>query len=250
MFLDLSMEHLVWDHTSSLVYTSRRLNGGDQQLRVSIAKRRAVNRKELAASNGVYTATDQVFLIPTAEILPLLQQGREPQPGDRVTPDPDPAGAGTNEAAGTVDYVVLPEGVAGQRRDKNGPQCWKITARNLVLAFELYDLIDIQRPALQYDAAGAVVRKWPDTDGAGQVVYGQLPARVQLLTQEETEERELRGFRSTYAVIVSKQLALGSEDRVRWVPRGQTTPVYLQILGQHNPQRIDELPVLDCVLPP
>jgi hypothetical protein len=71
---------------------------------------------------------------------------------------------------------------------------------------------------------------------------------VQLLTTELTETLGVHGFKGKYAVTVSQDVTTVQGDRIKWT--SPTGTVYLDILGQHNPQRIDELPVLDCqVLP-
>jgi hypothetical protein len=233
--IDTSQNYLVWDACEPIIFGSANKSMGNQQAKhvisnqeitVGLAKRRAPTTKELSTSNGAYTGADLVWIIPRLE----YQTGfPPPKPGDYVL---------DNDG---VQWTILPAGVSFNALKSD----WKCFTRNLVLAYQLYDLIDIQRPAISYDAAGAIVRSWPDDAiPQGATIAYQLPAKVQLLTQQSSLALGVSGMRGDYAVIINKDLELVKSDRVAWyTPKGT---VYLDILAQHNPQRIDELPVLDC----
>lgn len=230
--LDHSRDYLAWDNTEAVRLTSRRKSsaGGDMTDLVPVARRRALTRRELAASRGVYVATDLVWEIPSDQIQALLLDRRQPKPGDLVEPED-----------GTAEQYTALE-VKGQCRDAAGYQTWVLTSRNLALHHDLRDLVDIQRPATSYDRSGTRLKLWPPEGGS--TPYRSLPARVQLLTEELADERGIHGFKGTHAVIVGRPVDLTAEDRIKW---GST---YLEILGLHNPERIDELPVIDAVLAP
>jgi head-tail adaptor len=228
MQLDLSQDYLSWDNTEAVQYASVR-NTDTMYDVIPMVRRRMLSAKELAASGGAYIGGDSAFLIPTPLLAALLAQERQPKPGDQILD------------AGGQTWTVL--GAQGQKQDRTAYQTWKCVCRNLAIVYDLQDLIDIQRATITYDAGGGKVKTWP-SDGGGSTPYPSLPARVQLLTDEVVEERGMRGFRGTHAVIVSKQLSVTYEDRIKW------GSVYLDIVGYHNPERIDELPVIDAMLPP
>ncbi len=222
MNIDASQNYLVWSNTEAVTFGSKSSQGTSNYF-VPIAKRRAPTYKELAASNGAYTGQDLVWLLPNA----LLPAGAKPKPGDPVT-DAD----GTKWTTLEVAWNAL-------------KATWRMVTRNLVLAYQLRALIDIQRPAITYDGAAGVLRGWPDdASPSGSVAYAAVPAKVQLITQETQEVFGVLGLQGNYAVTVGQDVAILKVDRVKW--NSPTGTVYLDILGQRNPQRIDELPLLDC----
>lgn len=230
--IDASQNYKVWGNTEPITLGSVERQGTGLAVQstanIPIAKRRAPTFRELSASNGAYTGADLVWLLPVAQ---LPTGTPNPKPGDRI---PD--------ASGTI-WTVLEAALNALK------STWRLMTRNLALAYQLYDTIDIQRAAITYDKAGAIVRGWPDdATPTGTVVYPALPAKVQLLTQETKEVFGVYGLSGTYAVTVAHDLVTQKMDRIAWRPSGTT--IYLDILGQHNPQRIDELPVLDCQLQP
>lgn len=245
MNIDATANWLVWDNTEAVTYTSHRTttaSAGDAVLANVTAKRRNPSDRELAVSQGVYTSQDLVWLVPQANLTGLTPGGdKEPvaKPADTIT-----------DAAGNV-WTVL------EVFFNTLKSTWRLMTRNLAIAFDLQDAVDIQRYTLTYDAAGAPVRAWPDNNvgtilAAGSTPYAALPARAQLLTDEIKDERGLRGFQGNYAVYLSQQVQVTQEDRVKWTDKS-TSPAtvrYLDILGIHNPLRIDELPVLDARLAP
>jgi hypothetical protein len=67
-----------------------------------------------------------------------------------------------------------------------------------------------------------------------------------LLTQEIVDERLVRGFQGTHAVVVDRQIAVTNQDRIAWSDATGAVQ-YLDIVGYHNPEQIGELPVVDCL---
>lgn len=228
-------DYLTWDNTEPVQYERARHGDSfppadrtkpsqaDILAPISVAKRRAVNRKELAASAGVYTPKDLVWLIPQA----VLTTGLVPKPGDAVLDN--------NGDRWTVLELAL----------NKFKQTWRLTCRNFVLSEALYDKIDILRANLDIDAAGAYVKNFDDALGIQnngmRYLYRQLPCRVQLITNEIVDERGIRGFQATTQIILSKQIDVTFEDRVIFGDK------IFDITGYHNPERIDELPVLDVL---
>lgn len=232
-------DYLVWDNSEPV--RIERARRGAPQLDATIAKRRSLTQRELAASGGVYTGDDCVWLVPRA----LLPPDWAFEPADAVVPQPPKDDASSR-------YVVL------EANDQKWRNTWKLTCRNLVLNYRLRDTVQIERAALSNDAAGAFVKAFPSdpVNPGGVVLFANVPARVQLLTDEVRDERGLRGFAGDFAVVVGRQLpGVSNEDRVVWAdtlglygPAGATR--VFDIKGYHDPQRIDQLPVLDCELRP
>lgn len=214
---DLTTDYQVWDNRECMDFVSRRNTGNVTYADVTVL-RRAPNYKELATSNGAYTATDVVFLCPRT----LL--GATPKPGDHWL-----------DTDGTT-YTVL-------ELAKNAfTSFYRMITRDLVLAYDLRDTIDIQRATVSYDAAGGKVRTFPPVNGS--TPYAALAAKAQKITETLTLALGIDGFKGDYAVTIAQDVSLTDNDRVKW------GSIYLDIVGVKNPSRIDELPVLDCVLQP
>jgi hypothetical protein len=247
--LDFSDDWLCWDNVSQVRYEVARgvpsivdvppafdgHTGAPQPqpsrnkpLIVTVAKRRNLTARELAASGGVYRGDDQVYLLPDA-----LMEGIIPKPADVIIELAD----GSAGAQPGTRWTVL-----DAARNKNR-QTHRLTCRDLVLAFDLRDSITIERPSLSYDAAGVPVKAFPsDTTNAGGVVlYSGLPARVQLITKDMAEQRGIRGLEGKYHVIVGQEVDVTQEDRVLLA-----SGLYLDIVGYERAMRIDELPQLIC----
>jgi hypothetical protein len=231
MQIDLSGDCAFWDNTEQGTYTSTS-HAGDTVGQLQGVLRRALNYKELQASGGAYVSKDLVFLVPRTALDALL--------GSALAKAAD---VFTDAQGGR--WTVLEAALIAAR------SVWRLVCRNPVIAYDLEDLIDVQRAAVSYDDAGGPVRAWPDNNApgvaaGGSTPYQQVPCRVQLLGQEEADERGCRGMKAAYSVFLSRQLTLTAQDRVKWVSGGVT--YYLDVRGQHQPRRIDELPVLDCAL--
>ncbi len=221
--IDASQNYLIWGNCEQISFRSK-TQGDGAQYAISTAKRRAPTYRELSASNGAYTGQDVVWLIPATVIpgnMPI------PKPADRVI-----------DALGNT-WTALEVALNTLK------STWRLMTRNLNLAYQLYDLIDIQRPGITYDVAGGAVRGWPDdATASGSIPYRQIPAKVQLISQDDNESLGVLGAKAKYSVFVGQDVIVNKTDRVKWTSAGVTT--YLDVLGQSNPQRIDELPVLDC----
>lgn len=225
--MDLSRDFLVWDNREDVTYVSHATAGDTSYSLTSPdgkggVKRRNLTWKELTASAGVYTTQDRAWLLPVANLPP----GLTPKPADRIID-----GQGNS-------WTVL-------EAPLNTWGTWyKLVTRNLVIQANLKDRIDIQRPAITLDAANVTIRAWPPAGGT--TPYAALSCRIQELTAEIANERDLRGFRRTHEIYLSQQVSLQSEDRI--LVTGGTT-IYA-IRGYHSPNRIDELPVIDAELVP
>lgn len=250
MLLDMSGDYLSWDNTVPVRYEiARRVPsvadlppafdgrtpapatpvGRNKALGISVAKRRNLTSRELAASGGVYSPKDQVWLLPDA----LFPTGILSKPGDVIV---EQGGALDGTLDGTR-WTVLEESWGKNRQTR------RLTCRNLTLAFDLRDLVTIERPAISSDAAGVQVKAYPSdpSNPGGVVLYANLPARAQLVTKEVAEQYGVRGLEGKYRVIVAQEVDVTSEDRLR-LDNG----LYLDVAGYENAARIDELPVVVC----
>lgn len=178
---------------------------------------RAITTRDQMASGGAYTPADRNWFLPS----PKMPVGFTPTVGNVVVEE-----NGTRWTAINVD------------RQRLGT-VWKLTCKDLPLAFGLRDEIDVQRAAISYDAAGVAVKAFPPDGGA--TIYPRLAARVVQQRQEVMEGRGIRGPKTTYEVIVAKQLGITTEDRILW--NGQ----YLDVTGYRNAERLDELPIVEAV---
>ncbi len=194
--------------TSPGVFTSYAVSG---------AWYREAEIDEKQPSSGVYAAYYRHWFIPRNQlsVIPAL--------GDIWQSDSN------------RPYTVLDIGRAG------GQQVWDLTTVDLVIAANLCNAIDIQRPNITRDAANVTVRTWPGT-----TTYAALACRIQIVDAKISRQRDLRGFRGNVQIYLSQQVTLGPEDRVQVTGSGK---IY-QILGYHGPQRIDELPVIDAEIVP
>lgn len=251
MFLDFSADYLCWDNTSAVIVEVARAvppivdvppvyNGQaaapvpqpsrNKRIGIPVAKRRNLTMRELAASGGVYTSDDQVYLLPDA----LFPPGSEPtKSGDVIIETQDLSA----EARPGTRWTVLEVGWGKNRQTR------RLTCRNLVLAYDLRDTIIIERPAVSYDKAGVPVKSFPSDASApaGVTLYASLPARVQLVTKDIAEQRGIRDLEGKYRVIVGQEVDVTQQDRVLL-----SSGMYLDIVSYENAQRIDELPAIVC----
>lgn len=232
MILDGTQNCLAWDNTETVEFQSttrlpvpadpRPSSGMVDSL---VAKRRAPTFKELTASGGVYTGQDLVWLIPAVN----LDGGMIPKPSDVVVDE--------EGNRWTVLEVAL-------NALKSTYRCM---SRNLVLAHELRDIIQIERASISYDSAGAAV-KWfpsdPPERRGGTVIYADLSARVQPTGGDILDERGIRGLTNLYDVIVGQEVYVTNEDRIFWQGK------YLEIRHYQRAEQIDQLPVIQAEIVP
>lgn len=197
---------------------------GLQAESVDDALGRAPTSKEKNASGGAYTDSHRFWWLPKVNVAP----GIIPKAGDIVQ---DARGQQWTSLE-VADNVIK--------------AMWRMVTCNLSMAFQLQDLINIERPAISYDASGAAVKAFPTGTNppGGKVVYLKLPARVQPISEEIVDERGIRAFKGTHQITVSKQVLLTCEDRVAFGGR------YYEIVGYSGAKRLDELPVVEAKLAP
>lgn len=255
MQLDFSRDYLQWNNTRPIRLESVRryvappdqdpllqagpqlpprdsaaaLDAGSFEV-IPIAKKRNLTRRELAASGGAYSAADVVWLIPTA----LVSSGRPLKLGDVVEDD--------NPQNDTADRWTIIE--LGQQ--KNG-WTYRAVTRDLSVVYDLRDTINVERPRISYDTAGATILAFPsdaETSG-GEILYGNLVCKVQPTTQEIVTARGITGTEQHYDIFCSRQINVVQYDRIAWTVGNLTT--YLDILAVRHPQEITELPVIEAV---
>lgn len=218
--MNLGNDHLCWDGAEQATLLVRLRGGGERAVGVPLAKRRNIRLREKSPSSGVYIGAEINWHVPQRD----LPAGIEPKPGDAI------------EDRQQRQWTVLT--VARNRLGHT----WTLGCVDLVIAHDLRDLVTIQRPQLSYDAAGVASKQWLSR-------YTDVPARVQSTTQSVSEERAVRAARQAYEVVVARQLADVdlAVDRIEWRdPQGETR--YLDMVGFRQPDRIDELPVIEAEL--
>ncbi len=222
MRTDMTIEHRSWDGTEPATLEAA-AHGGPSQVTVPIAKRRAVRTAEKSPSGGVYLGSEVRWLIPMRE----LPEGVTPAPADVVID-----GEG-------VRWTVL------TRERNRGRETYALGCVDLTLAHGLRDTVVVERCDRELSAAGVPDRRFPPQ--GGRTLY-TLQARVQELSRDLAESRGVRWAAGKFEVTVDRQLADidVAEDRVRWADG--LTVRHLDITAYRRGSRIDELPVLECVL--
>jgi hypothetical protein len=225
MQLDLSAEHVAWDNTEAVALESADRPSADV-VSIGLAKRRSVRGREKSPSGGAYVGYELTWHIPARFVPP----GIRPKPGDAIVD-----GDGRRWTVLTVDLMR-----AGER--------WQLGTVDLELALGLRHVIDLERAEILYTPAGAPLKRFPSAppeSRGGRVLHANLPARVQLATEEVTEDRAVRAWLRTYQVWVAKPVPdLVEDDRIRWVENGQA--LYLDVVSVRNPERIDELWMIEA----
>lgn len=220
--LDTSEDYEIWDNTQNIKFLATRAGAGPDEA-VVLAKRRAISTREMLASGGAYTAADVKFLIPQKPInFPF-----HPKPGDEIEDLED----------GTV-YTVLEVPLNKFR------QTWHCVCRDLAIAFQLRDEIEIHKSIATTDTVGAITRTW-------QPLYKAVHARVQPDAAEIDNARGIEGQAVRFNVIVGRQLPLLNVRECRiLVTRGEQKGRTLAIERYQNAERIGELPMIAAVLQP
>lgn len=178
-------------------------------------KRRAISFRELAASAGVYTASDRAWLIPSQ----VLPDGVVPRPGDVVR---DAAGA---------DWVI------GEVTVGKFGLTHRCVARNLVLTNGLTSSGALKRPASAADAAGRPAN-------ATYTTVATVACRVQLEPSGAEDVFDKRTSPTAYTAFLAEPLTVKAHDRF------EAGGVAYTVLGFDMPQRIWDLMSLKLELIP
>ena len=214
----LASDYRCWDATTAVTLEAPARQGeAPGRYYLAVAKQRAVRGRERSPSGGVYLGHETRWHLPYV----LLPEGVLPVPGWVV-----------EEEDGTRWTVLTRD------RNRRGQTC-TLGCVDLVLAHDLRDTVVIERATISHDASGAAVKDdW-------RPLY-TVRARVQLQEESPDEARGARYGRRRYQVIVDRQLPLldVAEDRLRWQP--DTRTAYLDLMAYRQPERIDELPVLEA----
>lgn len=192
------------------------------------AKRFPISGSEKSPSGGAYEGFEIAWKLSQSQFVRDFAPGFSPKPGDVVIDN--------DQNRWTVQRTkfIAPFGT------------WRLDCLDLVLALDLRESINIERPVIEYDAAGSAIKKFPTGPGprGGEVLYSALQANVLLERTAVEDERALRGFQTFYSITVEREIAVAWDDRVVW--RGQ----YLDLVNYHNSTMINELPKLDAVKKP
>lgn len=232
MNTDHAPDYLVWDNTQAvLLERSSQTRGKPVRVGVGTAKRRNIRTAQRSPSGGVYLGAEATWHLPRVE----LPDGVIPLPRDVIIEDVRNDGVGAVAGAqAETRWTIL-----SVARNRQG-ETYACGCVDLVVAHGLADRITIEKPTYHHTPSGAQEKVW---DGPATT----LRARVQEVARDIAEERGARYGRLRYDVIVERQSDVDvAEDRVRWTDSGKVR--YLDILRLRNPERIDELPVLECEL--
>lgn len=235
--VDLSTDWQAVDNLTPIVYTSKR-NTGSESAPIDAANRRQLTGKEVAASNASYVSAQIVWNIPVALFPSVIDRPKE---GDTIT-DGNSPDIRNNPAVWTVMNIAL-------SAEKSW---WDLTCINLAIAYDLADVITIERADIQLSPTGAPTKLFPPTGGKN--LYASLLSRVQPQQTDEREERGYRGQATKYTIFLSQQIPnVNTEDRVLWnrvLPGIGTAPptiipTYIERLTYHQPEQAFQLPALE-----
>lgn len=209
--LDLSDDYLSLDDPEQVTHVSRATSGDTEQESV-VAHRMPVSVREAAASGGVYTTADTVWTIQDALLnLP-------PKVADWI------------EDADGVIHVVLDQSYSRLT------DAWRMTCRELRLALDLRDTVDVWRPTYAADDAGSDV-----PDYGAEPVYEDLAARIQETDGTVAEVHGREQVERRYTIYLADRVTLNAGDQVR---DGDTA---YEVIDYQGPDRIDALGVVNCV---
>lgn len=214
--LDIASDFEVFDNTQAVQL--RRLVNGDFQTAETVydALRHQVTEAEAEASEGAVTTQDVSWNLPAVQVVD------RPRPGSEILED-NSSGMEGDPIIWTILTVDL--ATLGSR--------YRCACRDLALAFGLNEKVNILRPNLQQDAAGA----WtPDFFPA----YLDVPAKFQEVEGLEVRERGKRTTETRYNVFLGRRLRLSIEYQVV----DQDGLVY-ELLGWTTPDQIDALQTLE-----
>ncbi len=217
--LDISNDYLIRDGREQVTYRSRdtRIGSADTDFTITDAERRPLTFKELAASAGVYTGLDRAWIIPATLI---TAQSIVPKPADKIVDGDNTTWTVLNFERFSLDTE------------------YKFFCRDLVLAYQLFDVIQIDTP-LKLTEGTTTINEWLPK-------HVDMDARIQLTGTEYREERGIRGTAKKFDIFCGDDVSdVSVDDRVV----DKTGQVY-EIRHIRNPQRIDELAVLEAEVVP
>lgn len=181
---------------------------------VANAIRYPITLKEMQASYGVYVSGDVVWTLGERELA-----GISPKPRDVLLDD-----AGDSWTILDAAHAML-------------GRFWRVNTRNLAIANQLYDTVDLQHPTITQTAAGNRSVAWT-------TVATGVHCRVQPRQTEAFDERGVRSSRTVYDVFFASNVSVTAADgnfgRLVW------GSVNLQIVTYKDAERIDSLPVAEC----
>lgn len=214
MAIPTDRNHRAWENPEAITFI-RHGKLTDDEYAVSIAKRRAPTFKEMAASGGVYTGQDLVWLVP---VTLLTAAGlTDVKPADII-----------RDSDGVL-WTVL------ERSLNTLKSTWRCVTRDLILAYDLRGTLSVRRPqALTTD--DAATREYVyDT------IYTGVPCRFQAMGDEVSDERGQRLTVSKYSIWVGQRLTLTNEDQIV----DEDGNIY-ELKATQDADRIDQLQRLDC----
>ncbi len=163
-----------------------------------------ITAREAANSGGVYITGDIRWSISG----PLLT--REPKPRDRLT-----------DGTGTA-WVVLDWSYSRLTKE------YQLNSRDLRIAADLRDLVDVYRPTWSADAAGSPIPSYA-------AVYSGLYARIQETDGQTTEERGKITTERHYTIYFQDTIEVTAEDQIR------VDDVVYQVVSYADPDMIHAL---------
>jgi len=214
MNIPTGQNYTAWDNTEAITFI-RHGKLIDDEYPIATAKRRNPSFKEMAASGGVYTGQDLVWLVP-ATLLTAAGLA-DVKPADII-----------RDANGVV-WTVLERSLNTLR------STWRCVTRDLILAYDLRDTLSVRRPqALTTDAAAT-------REYVYDTIYTAIPCRFQAQGDEVSDERGQRLTVSKYSVWVGQRLYLTNEDQIV----DEAGNIY-ELKSTQDADRIDQLQRLDC----
>lgn len=217
--IDASQHYLIWNNTEAVTLTSPyKPPTPNKTFPIAVAKRRNPQFKEQAPTGGVYGSALMTWWLPATLVTAAGAVGNDTPTQAFLITD----GAGV---VWTIQDVRL----------DNLKSTWHCPSLNLTLAFNLRDTLTLQRPVLTTDAAGG--RTYPTYT----VIATGIACRFQETTGEPTDERGKRLTVHKYDVPVGTRLFPTIEDQVI-----DGNGVVYEVKGWRQPDRIDQLQVLEC----
>lgn len=211
-------DYLVWAADSPLTGTYVSVSdAGNTSVSLTHIDNAQLTRKEIEASGGAYTSLDRVFNIPNT----LL--GLVAKPGDYLTISSESITNGGD----SITYTVLD----AQR------QVWgtvtRCVCRDPIICYQLAQRVDVYEATFAQDEAASRVPTFS-------VKYSAVPARIQEISGEPSDERGKRTMRRRFNIFVAQHLELSTDDEIRF--DGERYAV----IGWRNPDRLGELMTLEC----